>query len=58
MEQQLRSILEGYTESALEFNDKWTNPHLLFFGSLSENWNDYINYLDMRVTTLVSLNPD
>ena len=53
MEHQLRSVLQGDIESALEFTAGWANIHLLFFGSLIGNWNHCIAYLDMRVTYLV-----
>lgn len=54
MELSLRSVLEGDIESALKFNGEWTNLHCLFFTSLAENWSQLINYLDMRVTDMVS----
>ena len=54
MELSLRSVLEGDIELALKFNSEWTNIHCLFFTSLAENWSQLINYLDMRVTDMVS----
>jgi hypothetical protein len=53
MEKSLQSVLEADQGLVSRFKADWRNVHALFMETLEENWREYINFLDMKVTELV-----
>jgi len=58
MEENLRFVLESGGEAASNFASDWKSIHALVLGNLADSWRQYINYLDMMVTELVSCGED
>jgi hypothetical protein len=40
------------------FPDHWKNVHEIHLSSLSNNWIDYIKFLESKISDIVSLNSD
>ena len=53
MKRLLMTALQTDTVVASSFATCWEEIHLLFLGSLTGGWRDYINYLDGEITKLV-----